>query len=257
MNDSPNQNAADAELVQRVIYSLLRPAVRMAHANRVSLKDLGEWAQMAYFHEAKRRGGTLQTIARHVGASVRNVARLSKKLKSNFLRPELEHELPCRIEFALWPGPMTEGRIKQALRDVDPDEIDAALKALESEGRVERIEGRTPKWRLLAAVDRRVAPGLYARIDALNALGQVMHNAVQGRFFDADEAAFARTLTLRVRQKDLARLRALYEDHIWPTLASLDADAKADSGAIPMEVGVLWAPFQNESSAQVQTDETQ
>ena len=112
-----------------MIYSLLGPAVRMAHTNRVSLKDLGEWAQMAYFHEAKRRGGTLKTIASRVGASVRNVARLSKRLKSNFLRPELEHELPCRIEFALWPGPMTEGRIKQALRDVDPDAIDAASRA--------------------------------------------------------------------------------------------------------------------------------
>ena len=38
-------------------------------------------------------------------------------------------------------------------------------------------------------------------------------------------------------------------------IAEIDAEAKADPGARPMEVGVLWAPFQNESASQGDDDE--
>ncbi len=235
---------ADRELVDRVVFSLLLPAARIAQRYGLPLRALTESSKLAGFHQARGQGLKLREIVDRLGVSMSAAARLSKRLKHNFLRPEIEHELPCRIEFALWPGPLGEARLAQALPDVEPALIVETLEGLAEEGSVERVGGRTVTWRLLRAVDRRVAPDLYARIDGLNSLCGVLADAVYARFFRDEPTAFARSLMLRIRREDVETLERFYEDELWPLLARLDEAAEAHDDTIELGFGLMWAPHE-------------
>ena len=242
MRTQPTDVAAETELSLRVLYSALLPAVRLALAVGVPLKDLLGWAEVAYFHEARRRGFRMREIAERFDISMRKAAQLSKRLKRHFLRPELEHELPRRVEFVLWAGPLSEPRIAQAVPAEDPADVRAALDRLLAEGRVVELEGRTARYAVVRSESRLVRGAMLARIDGLNnLLGSVAH-AVYGRFFAAEERAFARTVSLRVRPQDYARLERLYRETIWETLKAMDDAASGAPDAEVVDVSILWAP---------------
>lgn len=228
------------ELRGRVVFSLLRPAILLSRVFALPLRDVRKWFELAYFRELRRQGLSVREASEALDVSVRKVAELSAELKRNFFDPERAEGLPRRIEFMLTNGPMTEGRIRQALSEHSDAEVDAALGLLVEELRVERISGRTPVYSVAARETRLVRPGWRARIDGLNQLVSTVSEVVWGRFFRNDARAFARTLQLRVRQQDLQRLHDLYEQHIWPALRGLDEAAADDDDAIPLTLSLLW-----------------
>jgi len=236
----------EEELAQRLVYATLLPAVRLALASGMGSKDFARWAELAAFHEARRRGLKSREIADRLGMSMRKVAELSRRLKDNFLAPDTGHGLPRRIEFMLWAGPASASRVKQTFSEEDGDAIDAALDALEEAGRVRRIAaGRTERYERVRAESRLVADQLLARIDGLNNLLGNVADAVDARFRDEGVEAFARTVDFRVREADLPRLRALYEGVVWETLRELDQaahDADGDDPSATMSLSILWAP---------------
>ena len=232
------------ELKLRVVYTMLLPSVRLAKAFKLSMKDVGDFAQMAYYHELKRQGLKMREASSLLDVSMRKVALLSKRLKRNFITAEREHGLPRRVEFMLWANPLSPARLEQAMPDVSPQDIAEALQTLESQGRVRQIEGRTTTYEVVRTEFRLVQDSWLARIDGLeNLLGSVTA-AVYARFFDGDESAFARTVSLRVRREDLPRLRKLYEEKIWAELVALDEAAKGDPEAESMDVSIVWAPYE-------------
>lgn len=239
----------EEELAQRLVYALLLPAVRLALASGMGSKDLARWAELAAFHEARRRGLKSREIADRLGMSMRKAAELSRRLKDNFLAPDTDHGLPRRIEFMLWAGAASASRIKQTFYEEDGDAIDAALEALEAAGRVRRVPaGRTERYERVGAEARLVADQLVARIDGLNNLLSNLADVVDARFRDEGVEAFARTVDFRVREADLPRLRALYEGVVWETLSELDRAAhdagagEADEPTATMSLSILWAP---------------
>lgn len=235
----------EVELRQRVLYALLGPVAALALELGVTAKDVGELQQMALFHETKRRGLTLAQASDLLDVSMRTASRLSKLLKENFLSPEARHALPRRIEFMLWPAPLSEARIFQVLTDVDdPDEVSNALAVLVEEGRVERQVGRTVTYSIAASRRRLVRDQWLARVDALGNLAGNLANVVFARFFDGDPRAFARTLTLRVRDQDLPKLTELYEEVLWKHLSALDEAARGDASAVSLDLSVFWAPYE-------------
>ncbi len=234
----------DPDLAAQVVYALLLPAVRLALALGVPLRDLGDAVEVAYFHETKRQGLKTREAAERMGASLRKVAELSSRLKQRFLQTESEHELPRRIEFLLWAGPESEAHIRQALPDVEPEAITAALQLLVEQKRAVLVEGRTPRWEALKAERRLVADSLFSRLDALTNLAGNVSHAVYGRFFQAEARAFARTLSFRIRPADLPQLQKLYEESIWPALRALDDAAKESPDAQGIDLSVLWAPHE-------------
>lgn len=231
------------ELRRRVLYALLLPAVRLSLVFGLSLKEAGELLQMAYYHEARRREMKMQEIGDRLGISMRKVAQLSHQLKVNFAQPEAAHELPRRVEFALWARPLSAARLAQTLR-VDLEEIERALQALQEQGRARQELGRTATWRVVRDQGRLVQDAWLARVDGLQNLLGTLANAVYGRFFEDEPGAFARTLSLRLRNQDQGALRALYEEIIWPRLAELDQRAQGDADAHEVDVSILWAPYE-------------
>lgn len=231
------------ESQDRVLYSLMLGSVRLAKLFGKPLKDVVGLLQMAYFHELRSDGLSLEEIGQVLEVSRRTAARLSKQLKTNFFRPEREHELPRRVEFLLWAEPMSQARILREL-SVDPEELEEALAQLQEEGRVVLEPGRVPRYAVARLSDRLVRPGWTARIGALNSLVGNLTDVVQGRFFAQSPTSFARTLTLRVRPQDMPELRRLYEEQIWPALEALDKEAAGDSRSLEMRVSLCWAEYE-------------
>ena len=89
MNASAPQ--PDPELARQVVYTLLLPAVRLALALGVPVREVADQLEVAYFHETKRQGLKTREAAERMGASLRKVAELSNRLKQRFLGPESEH----------------------------------------------------------------------------------------------------------------------------------------------------------------------
>lgn len=234
---------AQEDLLGRVIYAFLRPAVRLAIAGGVSMRDITDWLRLAHLREARRRGLKMREIAGLAGVSIATLARLSKRLKDDFVRPEREHELPTRIEFMLWAEPLSAGRIHQALPGFEAKKIDAALELLVDEGRARLVPGRVPKYEIVLYAARRADGDVFAKIDALDSLLESTIDAVAGRFFAQDPRALARTAMLRVADEDLPELRKLYEEVVWPALVKLDKRAEGKTDTNEMQVSLLWAPL--------------
>ncbi|MCA9558911.1 MAG: hypothetical protein KC583_10145 [Myxococcales bacterium] len=237
-----------AEHRARVLFTTLLPAARLARVLGADLKTLERWLHLACFTELRDHGATLDETAEALGVSLRKVSQLSKRSKSNFFAPEREQTLPRRIEFLVWKRALTFGRIAQALPDVDAASVEQALDALVEQGRVSvDASGRRARYAATRDGSRLVSDGWVARIDGLRHLLTTVTDAVHARFFEArpDVAArsFARTLNLRVRPEDLPRLRALYEETIWPALEALDAASAADEDAVPISLALSWAPY--------------
>jgi len=233
-----------SELEQRVAYAMLLPAVRLGRALGVKLGALEDWIQMAYYQELRAAGLKMHEVSEALAVSMRTVALLSRRLKRNFLAPDVEVGLPRRIEFLLWGEPLSEARIAQAIPDHAPEEIAAALAELVAHKRIAlRKRSRSEVYERVHQESRLMSPDWRARIDALNnLLGNVTH-AVYARFFRDDERAFARTLSFRIRRADLPRLRALYEEVIYPSLRELERDAGEAPDAFSMDLSLCWAPY--------------
>jgi hypothetical protein len=243
-------------MAQRIVYAMLMPPSRLAQLLRVPLKDLGEWAQMAYFHETRRRGLKMREASGLLDVSMRKVALLSKRLKQGFVEPDEAHGLPRRVEFMLWAGPLSEARIAQAL-ELPADEVLATLEALKAQGRVEPIPGRTPTWKVVASEFRLVQSEWAARLDGLNNLLGSVVGAVYGRFFVRDPRAFARTVSLRVRKEDLPKLEILYQNVLWPALVELDKASKGATETEEIDLTILWAPYGHPSDVHDLGDEAE
>lgn len=234
----------DEELQRRIIYAMLRPAVRLALRFGLSLKEMGRWLETATFHELKDDGRTLKEMAQQLGISVRKASELSKQLKENFMLAEEELELTRRIEFMLWPKPLSKARIQQVLTDVPPADVSNAIKQLTTEGRLVEREGRTPVFNVARFSSRIVRDKILARIDGLANFLQPITHAVFGRFIKNEPKAFARVLMFRIRREDLGKLDEIYQENVWQPLEKLDADATGEDDVEEMELAICWAPYQ-------------
>lgn len=230
------------ELQRRLMHALFMPPARFAQAFGVPLNQMGKRMQVAYFHLLRTQGLRLREICDAIGISPSLAANLSKRLKESFADEDAA-ALSRRIEFMLWAEPLSEARLCQVLTGVDAEDIRAALDTLEAEGRVRRIEGRRVTYAIARGSSRIVRDRILSRLDGLSNLLEAVSNAVYGRFVSDEPDAFARVLTLRVREQDSDALRTLYEETIWPALEALDAAARGDASARSMEFVVSWAPY--------------
>ena len=236
------------ELQRRVVYSMLVPATRLAAAFGLSLKDVTTFVQLSYLRQLRAEGKTLRDAAYAMDVSERTAKRLNQRLRENFFSPEFDHDLPRQIEFMLWAQPMSIARMAQILGAASEDEIQAAVDQLVEEGRAVFEAGRTPTYKAAQPVTRLVRPGWVPRIGALNSLLGNMYRAVLGRFFEADESAFARTISFRIQPSDIAELRRFYEETFLPRLEELEAESD-NQESVELQLSLLWAPYADPSSS--------
>ncbi len=230
------------EIVNRLLFSIVKPYAKFAAKNVIGLKSAMQWCELAYFHELKGQDLKMREIADAMNVSMRKVADLSKKLKRNFLKPEEEVELTRRIEFALWVEPLSAARLAQTLSS-DQSDIDEALETLLSQNQIVRIvDSGVQTYSLEHRTRRLVDPQWAAKIDGLNHLLDTVFQTIMCRFIEEREDSFARTLQMRIRVEDTAKLKQFYESTIFPFLEGLDEEAKKSNEVKSMNLSILWAP---------------
>lgn len=240
--DLPEQEPLAGELEQRVIYSLLLPAVSLAARFGISAKDLGQWVQLAYLRHLRDQGMTHKEAGAVMGLSERSAKRLGQQLRGRFLRPEQEHNLPVRVEFILRAAPMSRARLYQVLRDVPQAELDTAIDALLDQGHIQEQEGRTVTLRVVRSVHSRVRDSWLARIGGLNSLSQNLAETVLGSFFLRDGRSLARTMSFHLLPHQQEQLKEALQQLI-QAIAAMDQEAEGQPQALPVRLSVLWAPF--------------
>lgn len=258
MNDAPRpDDLTRDELLLRVLYALLQPAVRLASAFGIPLKELGRLLESGYYNDVRGRAATQKEAAERLGVSERSADRLARQAREAFVLPELEHHLPRRIEFMLAATPMSEARLAQVLRDVDPDDVGRALASLVEDGRVVATEERTVTYRPSATVRSLPRDTWTSRVGALASFGENLANAAWGRFFADDPAAFARTLSFRVTTDRAEQLAAWYADEVLPRIVAWDEEASdaTDDDALPMQLSLCWAPYEAMTRQRVEPGE--
>jgi len=244
-NPKPEHESAempDQELGSRLVFSLLKSAARTARWFELPLKELTGQTQLAYFRDLRQAGLTLRETTDALQVGMRKASELSQRLKENFFAPEREIALPRRIEFMLWAEPLSRTRIKQLLRDVSADDVDAAIATLLDERRISDVDGRPGFLTVTSTQARLVKPTWMSQIDGINTLMRVVAAAAHERVMRQSPRALIRTLNFRIAEEDIGELRELYESVIFPKLASLEERAAGREDAISMDLSILWCP---------------
>ena len=241
---SNEEHISRQELEQRVIYSLLLAAVRLSRVFGVPLKELLSWVETAYFREVRTTGRTLKEASEALSVSQRTAVRLSKQLRESFFLPEVTHSLPLRIEFMLWASPMGEARIRQVLPDVDEAQVKEALALLLETGRIREKRGRTLMYEKVTNLRRLPRDTWMARIGALNSFMENLGNATYGRFFHAEEKAFARTMRFQIVPDDFQKLDSIYEEQLLPQLTELADKGEQCERGEAVQLSLCWAPYE-------------
>ncbi|MCC6994940.1 MAG: hypothetical protein IT370_10050 [Deltaproteobacteria bacterium] len=243
----------DDQARRRVLYALLRAVAWLAERLEIPAGDAQDWIRLAYFQELRAAGLTVDEASARLGISGPTGARLSRILKTDFLTPKTEHDLPKKIAFMLWAGPMSRARMGQVLHGESPDAIDQALRVLLREERVFEQPGRSPTFAIRKAEDRLVRPGWAARLGALDSLVRNVVGVVHARFFAGSERAFARTVSFRMRRGDHEELRRFYDEKLWPFLAALEAKAKGkqDDDVEVTQLSIVWTSQRDDSDKEL------
>ncbi len=237
------EELSEEELKRRVLYSLLAPAVGLARLFGVSLKELNDQVSMAYFESLRSRGLTLKEAADALGVSHRSASRLSKQQRQSFFRPELDHDLPRLVEFKLGNRPMSRQQLMEALAPRDEAEIEQTLEVLMAQERVRQIPSVPPIFEATSEIRRLSRNTWMNRIGGLNSLTETVAAATFGRFFATEPRAFARTLSFRALDVDVARLERLYSEILRPVIEDIDRKADEADEERSVQLSICWAPF--------------
>lgn len=180
------------ELQRRLVYAVLRPAVRLARRFHLPLKTLQELCRLAYYEELRHSGGLPQARIAHIFAkSLRTVGSLERQLKGDFLAPQRTVEHSRQLEEAL-TEPMHAEALAERLGEPIED-VQRVLDGLIGAGRlIQHDDGRYSvdhDYRSL------VSDALAARLDGLGHQLDVITSTVIERFLGGRRPAMGRTLS--------------------------------------------------------------
>src|SRR5437867_1091319 len=178
----------------RIVYSLLKPALRAAARFNVPMRSLAELVRLAYLELLAHAGLSQKEIAFRLGQTPRHMRSLARRLKTDFFSAEKEIGLPRLVEERIAAGSATEEELQRRLPSAAPDDLAASVATLLSDGRIERgKDGRLrPSSRYVVLSSAQFAH----RIDALNHFLDGVFRAVLERLIlDNQTSAMIKTVT--------------------------------------------------------------
>jgi len=209
---------------RRLVFSLLKPAVRAAARFGVPIRELGELLRLALYEELAREGRTQAEIARQFGQTPRHMRSLARRLQSGFFQAEREVGLVREVEALVAEKSPSEREAAQALRSWTKAEVADAVAILVDEGRIERgADGRLVTARRYVVLR---SDGFHRRIDSLNHFLDGAYRAVLHRLvFDEQRLAMMKTLSFSAIGDELAAFLARLEGELRREVATLDERA--------------------------------
>ena len=97
----------------RLIYSLLKPAVAMAASFHVPMRTLAELLRLSYFEVLRREGLSQAAVGERLGQTARHMRTLARKLKGDFFEAESEVGLVREVESEIARSRPTQRKLER------------------------------------------------------------------------------------------------------------------------------------------------
>ena len=237
---------------ERLVFAALGLPSRIAQRAGLPLGRVRHLVELSYVQRALERaratGQSKGELSEAMGIGATKMSRLVRELSELFVETQHGIGLERRVVSSLWATPLTLSQIQRALPEHEEAVLVRALDALVEQGRVEQLEGRTPRYTPTGAVQRMETAPWMAMLDGLSTLVDHVSAAVTARFERGDERALVRNLTFQIAPEDIPQLRAFYEEVFLPRLGELDDAAQAHGRPVQMALSVLWAPKDEEEA---------
>ena len=198
-----SDNTIDAlpNLASRLVYSLLKSAVKVAARAELSMGEVLELAHMAYFEEMRsHHPRELSVIAERLGLSLRTVSTLNRRLKEAFFAAETQVQPARRVAAVLLDGPKTLAELKRATPELGERSVKAALELLRSN---DWVQSENRRYKLSSRLRSYIDESITRRIDGLNNQMEILSSSVWQRFVEADETAVGRSWVFAARPQDV------------------------------------------------------
>jgi hypothetical protein len=209
---------------RRLVFSLLKPAVRAAARFGLPIRELVELVRAALYEELAREGLTQSEIAARFGQTPRHMRSLARLLASDFFRAEREVGLVREVEAVVAARTPSERELAAALPTWSRAEVSEAVAILLDEGRIERVgDGRLATARRYVVLR---SDGFHRRIDSLNHFLDGAYRAVLHRLvFDEQDLAMTKAISFSAIGSELAAFVKRLEGELRREIASLDERA--------------------------------
>lgn len=239
-----DESVSTLEFQRRLVFSLLKPAVRLARRFRLPLKDFEHLCRLACFEEYRRRGGLSHAdLSRTFGLSLRTIGNLERAYRADFFAPERELAQRRRVEDALRAGHATVAAVADVVK-VDAAEAERLLEVLVAGGRVQRdgSPGEAARYRLDPAYRNLMRADLDARVDGVNHQLDVMFETLRCRLLGDDGPALGRTLSFQGRDEDVAAMAETLVRALRAACGDVDDRAQEHGGDRAFAVTLALAP---------------
>jgi len=232
----------------RLVFSLMRAAARFGLRFGMPLGRMVELLQMAYFREARERGGRdLGTIAEVFGKSLRTVSSLNRRHRGDFFAPEDEVALRRQIAGRLAVRPQSEEQLVASFSDTASVELAAAVDDLLREGRILRLEDRLHR----NPEDHEFLDmaSMSSRIDGLNRQMDILAETVWRRLVehDEDKRVAARSFVFAARPEDMEQVVAEVLQLVRDRAIAVDSDARLAGCNNRNAITLAAVPLEEES----------
>ncbi len=208
----------------RIIYSLIKPAVRGAARFHVPIRTMVELVRLAYFEVLQQQGLSFAEIGRRLGQTDRHMRSLAQRAQSDFFAAEVEVGLVREVEGLLATQAMSDKALIKALPSYEADNVRRALAELLAEDRVTqasdglfRASGRYTVLR---------TDQFHRRIDALNHSLDGMYGAIVHRLLLDDSAtAMVKTISFVADSEALKPFLKRLEGELRTEISALEEQA--------------------------------
>jgi len=166
-------------LITRLIYALLRPAVRLAVRHGLTLHRFVELARLTFFDEHRKRSPhDMAQVAQTIELSLRQTAELSRQHQQNFFVDEGHEALLRNVIAALNPNAKSESQLAKEL-ELSASRVRKTLLTLTEQNFVSR-KGKL--YHLQPGIISLVDDDLKRRVDGLHHQLEIISAAVDQRF---------------------------------------------------------------------------
>jgi hypothetical protein len=223
----------------RLVYSLLKPAVSMAARFHVPMRTLAELLRLTYFEILRGQGLSQAAIGERLGQTARHMRTLASKLKGDFFAAEREIGLVRDVENEVARSSPTPKALYASLPAWPAADVDDAVSTLLAEGRIVRKKNHleiSPRYLVLSS-DK-----FHHRIDALNHfLDGVTRAIAQRLIFEERDQAMVKTISFVARPAKFEELLRTLEANLRREIAVLEEDAQFEGEGKRYVLGVFAA----------------
>ncbi len=225
----------------RLVYSLLKPAVRCAARFSVPMRTAADLLRLAMYEELAKQGLSVSEIAARLGQTPRNARLLRQRLEEDFFQAEKQVGLPREIEDFISEQPSTSAELHAHFAQQPQETLDTAVEALLAQGRLE-LDGQR-KLRTGAKYVVLSSEKFHHRIDALNHHLQTMYRSLMERLV-ADDArtAMIKTISFSAQPEAFAAFLKRLEGNLRQEIAQLEEQAAFEGDPSRFAIGLTATP---------------